>query len=98
MRAEIIHYPYSGFRHHLDKINDYAQKGARDLVISGRKGGVARAIAHACARFFRIYWLKLGFLDGRAGFLNAAHGAWYVFLKYVRVDEGSWGHPFDRDC
>jgi hypothetical protein len=97
LRGEIIHYPYSGFRHHLDKINDYAQKGARDIAANGRKGGLARAIGHALARFVRIYLYKRGFLDGKAGFVNAAHGAWYVFLKYVRVDEGSWGDPFDHD-
>jgi glycosyltransferase involved in cell wall biosynthesis len=98
MRGEIIHYPYSGFRHHLDKINDYAQKGAQDIAAAGRKGGIARALGHALARFVRIYLFKRGFLDGKAGFVNAAHGAWYAFLKYVRVDEGSWGKPFDHDC
>jgi len=36
--------------------------------------------------------LKLGFLDGRAGLINALAGAYYVFQKYIRVDEkGSWG-------
>ncbi|MDR2727184.1 MAG: glycosyltransferase family 2 protein, partial [Deltaproteobacteria bacterium] len=41
--------------------------------------------------------LKCGFLDGRAGFINAAHGSFYAFLKYMRVGEGSWGHPYEHD-
>jgi hypothetical protein len=45
----------------------------------------------------RIYLLKRGFLDGRAGFLAAVHGAFYAFLKYVRVLDASWGAPFDRE-
>lgn len=37
-----------------------------------------------------------GFLDGKAGFINAVHGAFYAFLKYVRVDEGNWGFPYNH--
>ncbi len=89
--ADILHYPYANFREHLDKINDYAQQGADDLRRSGRPGGLLMGTAHGAGRFVRTYLLKRGFLDGRAGFINAVHGAFYAFLKYVRVDEGNWG-------
>ncbi|MDR2076773.1 MAG: glycosyltransferase family 2 protein [Desulfovibrio sp.] len=95
--AEIIHYPYTGFDHQLAKINLYAQQGAADLKARGKAGGILRGLGHGCGRFIRIYLLKRGFLDGRAGFLAAAHGAFYAFLKYVRVLEASWGAPFDRE-
>ncbi|MDL2207222.1 glycosyltransferase family 2 protein [Desulfovibrio sp. OttesenSCG-928-M16] len=95
--AEIIHYPYTGFFHQLTKLNNYATQGAQALQAEGKKGGVARGVGHGLARFLRIYVFKLGFLDGRAGFLAACHGAFYAFLKYVRVLEASWGEPFDRD-
>lgn len=94
LQGDILHYPYANFRQHLDKINDYAQKGADDLEAKGRRGGLARAIAHGLGRFARIYLLKQGFLDGRAGFINAIHGAMYAFVKYLRIDEGNWGGPF----
>lgn len=94
--GEIIHYPYTGFAHQLTKLNMYADQGAEALRESGGKGGVVRGVGHGLARFFRIYILKRGFLDGRAGFLAAAHGAFYAFLKYVRVLEASWGEPFDH--
>lgn len=93
---DILHYPYRNFRQHLDKINDYAQDGADELMRSGKTGGIAAGLAHGFGRFLRLYLLKKGFLDGKAGFINAAHGAFYAFLKYVRVNEGTWGEPFDR--
>ena len=93
LEADILHYPYANFRQHLDKINDYAQQGADDLQRQGKPGGLARGLAHGLGRFCRIYLFKKGFLDGRAGFINAAHGAFYAFLKYVRVNEGDWGCP-----
>lgn len=96
-RGEITHYPYTSFAHQLAKLNVYAEQGAEALRASGRKGGILRGVGHAAARFFRIYLLKAGFLDGRAGFLAAAHGSFYAFLKYVRVLDASWGNPFDHD-
>ncbi|CAK7031188.1 MAG: hypothetical protein DELT_02797 [Desulfovibrio sp.] len=94
--GEIIHYPYTGFTHQLAKLNVYADQGAEALRAAGKKGGIIRGAGHALARFFRIYVLKMGFLDGRAGFLAAAHGSFYAFLKYVRVLDASWGSPFDH--
>jgi glycosyltransferase involved in cell wall biosynthesis len=92
LTGDIIHYPYRNFREHLDKVNSYAQQGADDLKFKGRPGGVVQGIIHGVARFFKIYLLKLGVLDGRAGFINAVHGAFYAFLKYVRaVEAGDWG-------
>ncbi len=94
--AELIHYPYTGFYHQLAKLNNYAEQGADALRAEGRKGGVLRGIGHGFARFLRIYIIKLGFLDGRAGFLAACHGSFYAFLKYVRVLDADWGAPFDK--
>lgn len=96
LEGDILHYPYDSFRQHLDKINSYAEQGAVDLRAKGARGGVAIGLAHGFGRFIRIYLLKRGFLDGKAGFINAVHGAFYAFLKYVRVNEGSWGFPFDH--
>jgi len=94
--GDILHYPYASFSQHLEKINDYAQKGADDMAARGKAGGLARGVGHGIGRFVKIYLLKRGFLDGRAGFINAVHGAFYAFLKYVRVGEGDWGAPFDH--
>ena len=78
------------------RINSYAQQGADDLAARGKKGGLALGVLHGIGRFLRIYLLKKGFLDGKAGFINAVHGAFYAFLKYVRVDEGNWGFPYNH--
>ena len=92
----IIHYPYSGFVNQLDKLNEYSEGGAAALRRKGRKGGIIRGLGHAYYGFFWMYVIKLGFLDGRAGFMAAAHRAIYAFLKYTRVPEFSWGAPYDH--
>lgn len=95
--GEVIHYPYTGFFHQMAKLNVYAEQGAEAMRSQGKPGGIIRGVGHAIARFFRIYVLKAGFLDGRAGFLAAAHGAFYAFSKYIRVLESDWGRPFDHN-
>ncbi len=95
-QGRIIHYPYTGFNHQLAKLNVYADQGAAALAAKGHKGGVLAGLGHGLAKFFRIYILKKGFLDGRAGFLAAVHGGFYTFLKYVRVLSSTWGAPFDH--
>jgi len=92
LSGDIVHYPYRNFREQLDKLNSYAQQGADALKAKGRGGGALAGLAHGAARFLKLYVLKLGVLDGRAGFINAAHGAFYAFVKHVRVAEtGDWG-------
>lgn len=92
LSGDIVHYPYLNFAEHMEKMNSYAQQGAEALRAKGRKGGLLRAIAHAKLRFIKLYLLKLGLLDGKAGFINACAGAYYAFQKYIRVeDNGNWG-------
>ena len=95
LTGDILHYPYESFKQHMDKINYYAEEGARSLREKGRRGGMAVGLLHAVVRFIKLYLLKAGFLDGRAGFYNALAGFYYTFQKYIRVEEtGKWG---DRD-
>lgn len=50
---------------------------------------------HGIGRFLRIYLLKKCFLDGKAGFINAVHGA-FTRSSNTSVDEGNWGFPYNH--
>jgi len=92
LSGDILHHPYDSFQQHMEKINYYAEEGAAALREKGKSGGMLNALLHAKIRFIKIYFLKLGFLDGKAGFCNALAGYYYTFQKYIRVDEkGKWG-------
>lgn len=91
LTGDILHYPYESFEQHMEKINYYAEEGAKSLREKGRKGGLFIALAHAAIRFIKLYFLKAGLLDGKAGFYNAMAGFYYTFQKYIRVEEkGKW--------
>lgn len=87
LQGDIVHHPYEGLQEHVAKINYYTQEAAQSLHASGRKSGLVKAFGHGVARFAKIYLLRRGFLDGRAGLVLAVHGFFYAFHKYLRVAE-----------
>lgn len=87
LSGDIIHYPYADLAEHLAKINSYTGTAAREMHGRGRRCGLGAAVARGMAKFLRQYILKLGFLDGRAGFLLAIHAFIYAFHKYAKLAE-----------
>src|SRR5207248_5531051 len=47
----------------------------------------------ASLRFLQLYFLRLGFLDGIAGFQICMHTAYYAFLKQAKLWELNCGIP-----
>ncbi len=94
LEGDLLHYSYSNFANQMEKLNIYASRGANSMRARQKKAGIFSALFHAKWRFFYMYFFKLGFLDGKAGFILASHIAFYTFLKYIRIDEGDWGMPY----
>lgn len=91
--GDIIHYPYENLKQHVDKINYYTQIAAQELFDQGKTASVLTALGHGLARFFKIYMLRLGFLDGKAGFVLAINSFFYAFQKYIRLAELNQNKP-----
>jgi hypothetical protein len=74
----------------LEKINSYSSAGAEMMAASGKRATLASAIGHGAWTFFRTYFLRSGFLDGREGFMLAvsnAEGTYYRYLKLMLLTE-----------
>jgi glycosyltransferase involved in cell wall biosynthesis len=87
LRAPLEHVPYRDLAHHLEKLERYAGWAARDLADRGRRAHVTDLVLRPPARFFRMYVLQLGLLDGWRGALLCGFAALSVFLKYARLYE-----------
>ncbi len=72
---------------YLPKLNDYALRGAEELVAANRRTSLLGAAARAEWRFVRSFVVRLGFLDGGPGFVVAVLGAYGTFLKWAAVWE-----------
>ena len=51
----------------------------------GRRCGIAAVALKPMATFLRDYVLRLGFLDGAAGFAACRMSAFYTFVKYATL-------------
>ena len=81
----IVHYSFRTMESVLEKVNRYSTASARDMAAAGRKGSLSRAVAHGLWAFFRTYVLRLGFLDGRWGFMLAVSNAEGTYYRYVKL-------------
>jgi glycosyltransferase involved in cell wall biosynthesis len=80
----LLHYPVIGLEDAVGRMDRYSTAGAQMLVASGRSVSFGSGIAHGLWSFFRAYVWRLGFLDGREGFLLAvanAEGTYYRYMK-----------------
>jgi len=87
LAAYIVNHPMPNIDAVLRKVNLYSSLGARELLKAGRKSTTPRALCHAVASFIRDYFLRLGVLDGKEGFILAFTVTVTTFYKYVKLVE-----------
>lgn len=83
LRGDLLHYTYRNLEHYLVKSAAYAAAWASAREHQGRRASLAQGILHGIACFVRMYLLRAGFLDGRAGLLLALLSAHSTFAKYA---------------
>ena len=85
LRAPLTHFSFRSMEQVVEKMNRYSSESARVLAESGRTPGLASAVGHGLAAFIRTYVLRLGFLDGRFGFMLAVSNAEGSYYRYVKA-------------
>lgn len=98
LQEPLLHYSFRSLEDVLAKVNRYSTEGAAMLAARGARPGLAGAVLHGVAAFVRTYVLKLGFLDGRFGFMLAvsnAEGSYYRYVKAMLAAEDRAGRRRD---
>ena len=83
--GDLLHASAESIADYVAKQNRYTTLQAEAMHARGERAGLARLALSPLARFARFYVLRLGFLDGAAGFAHIAIGAFASFLKYVKL-------------
>jgi len=84
LKGRLIHDTHRDFGHYLYKNRSYAWLGAQKRFKDGKHGfGLTGAAVRAIFTFILIYVFRLGFLDGRVGFLVAVMYSQSSFNKYA---------------
>ena len=87
--GEIEHRTYATISDHLAQIDRFTTIAAREKFARGRRASLPAMLFRPPWRSFRMYVLRGGFLDGRAGFVLAVLAGYYVFLKYAKLWEAT---------
>jgi glycosyltransferase involved in cell wall biosynthesis len=87
LRTRLGHRPYRDIAHHIEKIDDYTARGARQAVERGLRAPWLHLLLHPPFRFVRMYLLQLGVRDGYPGLVLCLLSSAGVFLKYARAWE-----------
>jgi glycosyltransferase involved in cell wall biosynthesis len=87
LQNKLQHFSFGSIEELINKINHYSTLGAIKLHDTKKKTSYAKAFAHAFWIFSKIYFLKLGFLDGWPGFIIAFSNFEGVFYRYAKLLE-----------
>lgn len=87
LNADLLHYTDPNLWHYFDKFNRYTTLAAEDLVAKGSGFRLSQVTLRPAWFFFRMYILKMGFLDGVHGFILCVLSSCYVFTKYAKLWE-----------
>ena len=85
LKNDILHYTDRNFEHYIDKLNNYTSLSAEELFAKGMKAGFFDIIFRPAFTFFKMYFLKLGVLDGYTGLVLTTLSSIHVMTKYSKL-------------
>jgi glycosyltransferase involved in cell wall biosynthesis len=93
LQTAIWQFPFRNLQEVISKMNRYSSLGAPKLA--HRRVSMASAFGHAVWAFLKHYIVKVGFIDGWAGFVIAFAYFEVTFYRYAKRYEHTqqWGPP-----
>ena len=87
LRGDLLHDSAETIDGYLAKQNRYSTLHAQALFDQGVRVGYSKMLLSPAARFIKFYFLRMGFLDGGAGFAHIVIGCFAAFSKYAKLIE-----------
>lgn len=87
LEGKLLHYTYTSFDQYLEKFGRYTTWAALDLRDAGKRPTAWNLLGRPAFRFVKMYLLRGGCRDGRAGLILCLLAAFSVFMKYAKL----WG-------
>jgi glycosyltransferase involved in cell wall biosynthesis len=85
LQGNILHYSYYTVEDHYRQVNYFTDIASKAFYKQGKKAPAFKLIVNPAAKFIDHYFLKLGFLDGKAGYLISKISAYATWLKYKKL-------------
>lgn len=85
LSGNILHYSYYTLEDHYKQVHYFTDILAKAQFEAGEKPSWLKLYMSPVIKFIRDYIIKLGFLDGGAGFTISRISAYATFLKYKKL-------------
>ncbi len=85
LKNSVNHYSYKNFDNYNDKLNLYSKLQAENLYAKNIKPNLYHFFIRPFYRFIWQYLFRLGFLDGKEGFILAYVHSFSVFKRYLQL-------------
>ena len=87
VKGKLFHYSYKTLDDHWRRIENYARLSALEMQSKGKQSSFVKLWISPAIRFLKTYFLKMGFLDGKNGWIISIRNAKLVHLKYRILQE-----------
>ncbi len=85
LKGDLLHYTIKSREQHLKQVEYFSTIGAQEAFKKGKPSNFFIILTKTIFKFFRDYIIKLGFLDGKTGFLISSISAFATYKKYQKL-------------
>jgi glycosyltransferase involved in cell wall biosynthesis len=97
LQHDLLHYTDLSLQQYLSKFNKYTSLAAEEMAANGKKFRLWDLLTRPPFIFMKMYFLRLGLLDGIHGFILSVLSSAYVFSKYAKLWEVTRNASQGRD-
>jgi glycosyltransferase involved in cell wall biosynthesis len=83
--GDILHYSYYTIEDHFKQIEYFTTINAKASFKKGKHAPVWKLYFAPVVKFIKDYFVRLGFLDGQAGWQICRLSAWATYVKYKKL-------------
>jgi len=87
LKGDILHYSYHYLEDHDKQIEYFTTIASKAFVKNGKKPFFMQGYISGAVKFFKCYIIKLGFLDGKEGWIISKKSSYAAYLKYKKINE-----------
>lgn len=85
LAGDLLHYSYYTIEEHYKQAYYFAEIAAKELFLKGKQATVLDPWIHGLSKFFKMYVVQAGFLDGETGFTIAKISLLATIYKYRKL-------------
>ena len=85
LEGDLLHWIYRDYEEHKQKVENFSNIAAKAYYKLGIKSTYFKIIFRPSWAFFKSYFLRLGFLDGKKGFIICKEQFNVTYFKYIKL-------------